>query len=78
MPRAGERLHVTTGAGGQCHLNAGRTRTRGHACTHTRTRTAARTAARAPSRPLLGQPGDREVVPAASSPLLSRAFRTAG
>jgi hypothetical protein len=41
-------------------------------------RPAARTAARTPSRPLLGQPGDREVVPAASSPLLSRAFRTAG
>ena len=30
MPRAVERLHVTTGAGGQCHLNAGRAGTLGH------------------------------------------------
>lgn len=41
-------------------------------------RPAPRIAARTPSRPLLGQPVDREVVPVASSPLLSRAFRTAG
>ena len=41
-------------------------------------RPATRTAARTPVRPLLGQPADREVVPAASSPLLSRAFRNAG
>jgi hypothetical protein len=42
-------------------------------------RPAARTAAAThPSRPLLAQPTDSDVVPTATSPLLSRAFRNAG
>jgi hypothetical protein len=35
-------------------------------------------AASHPSRPLLSPPAEREITPAATSPLLSRAFRNAG